>query len=140
LRRSERFEYAIEEIRKILLDASSMVNLIVVEGTRDVKALRNLGYSDRIEVFYHTGITEIDFVSMLSRNSSRILILTDFDDKGKLLSKKLSRLFESHGVRLERELRRNIGKFMKIASISTIESLDGIYQTLLNNTYDTYNN
>ena len=136
MKQNEKIEYAIEEIKKILLDINSLVDLIIVEGTRDVEALRDLGYSGKIEVCYHTGMNEIDFVSRLNISSSRILLLTDFDDKGKLLNKRLSTLLESYGARLERELRRSIGKLMKMAGISTVESLDNIDRPFLKNTPD----
>lgn len=126
IQRKQRQIEALEEVKTLLRDANDEIEMILVEGTRDEDALRFLGYSGIVEVCSHIDQTEQDIAIKLAENVSNVLVLTDFDDKGKMKANRLSDLLEAESVRVYRDLRRKIGKLMGVLGIKTIESLDNI--------------
>ena len=124
--RRERQHEAMEEVKNILRGGDAEAGIILVEGSRDADALRALGTSADIEVSSHVGQTEPDVAKGLADKTGSVLVLTDFDKKGRYQATRLSQLLEAEGVRVHRELRRKIGKLMGVLSVKTIESLDNV--------------
>ena len=81
-------EQEITELKEFILQLNITTKNIpvIVEGKRDSKALRNIGYSGEILEFHRFGgiIKFADFVSRYKR----IIILFDNDRKGKQLTRK----------------------------------------------------
>jgi 5S rRNA maturation endonuclease (ribonuclease M5) len=130
IQRKQRQQEALEEVKNLLNEADDEIELILVEGSRDENALRFLGYHGIVEVCAHIDQTEQDIAIKLSENVSRVLVLTDFDKKGKMKANRLSDLLEAEGVQVYRDTRRKIGKLMAILGIRTIESFDNIAENL----------
>ena len=124
--RRERQREALEELKAILILEHGDVRLVLVEGHRDVEAIKNLNASMPVEVSSHTGKTEHDIAVDLSRKARDILVLTDFDEEGRSKAKRLSQLLETEGVHVQRDLRWKIGKLMGVLGMNTIESLNNI--------------
>jgi len=124
--RRERQREALEELKAILVKEHGDVKLVLVEGHRDVEAIKNLSVSMPVEVSSHTGKTEHDIAVDLSRKARDILVLTDFDEEGRSKAKRLSQLLETEGVHVQRDLRWKIGKLMGVLGMNTIESLNNI--------------
>jgi 5S rRNA maturation endonuclease (ribonuclease M5) len=122
--RWERQSEALEELKAILAEKHQDVELVLVEGHRDVEAIKRLGAFMPVDVSSHTGKTEHDIATDLSRKTREILILTDFDEEGRSKAKRLSQLLEAEGVNVRRELRRKFGRLMGVLGLKTIESLD----------------
>lgn len=122
--RSERQKEAFDEVKAILTGGDYGVEFILVEGTRDVEALRFLGVITPIDVFSHVGLTEYDVAIQISAQTRCVLVLTDFDETGKSLAKRVTELLAAEGVRVQVELRRKIGKLMGVLGLKTLESLD----------------
>jgi 5S rRNA maturation endonuclease (ribonuclease M5) len=101
-----------------------LVDMVVVEGPRDVEALRNLGFKGRVTVCSKVGVSDSDLTESLAGEASTVVILTDFDEKGRYLNNRLSRLFERRGMKIERGLRREAGRLMTYLGVYTIEALD----------------
>lgn len=90
-------------------------NIVVVEGKNDVKALKkhdihSIEIDDNIYLFAEKN----------SENKKKVLILTDFDSKGKQLRMKLKRAFSRFGVEENTMLRE---EFSKVFRLSHIEGL-----------------
>lgn len=126
-----------EEKCQALLDLSSVLeeveragDTIVVEGLRDVEALLRLGFHGTIEVCSRVGVSEGDLVEDLFRLGGAIVVLTDFDDEGRRLNRRLSRLLELRGVMVRRRLRRAVGRLMAVLGVHAIEALDNIDERL----------
>lgn len=124
--RRERQQEALEDIKSILRGEDGGTGIILVEGSRDEDALRILGASVEIEVSSHVDQTEHDVAKDLAEKTRSVLVLTDFDLKGRYQAARLSALLEAEGVRVHRELRRKIGKLMGILGVKTVESLDNV--------------
>jgi 5S rRNA maturation endonuclease (ribonuclease M5) len=125
--RRERQQEALDELKALLKEEKEMV---LVEGIRDVEALRYLDPNVSIEVCSHVGKTEHDIAVALSKKTRRVLVLTDFDEKGITLAKRLSLLLEAEGVHVDREFRRKFGRLMGVLRANTVETLDDVAEDI----------
>ncbi|WP_393971877.1 toprim domain-containing protein [Oxyplasma meridianum] len=92
---------------------------IVVEGKNDVQSLRKIEFSGEIIIF-NSGLSIVRFSEELKERYNRIIILTDFDAKGRRLRDDIEKFFVSSGGKADtylwEYLKRN-------AAVSTIEEL-----------------
>ncbi|MCX6643358.1 MAG: toprim domain-containing protein [Candidatus Bathyarchaeota archaeon] len=124
--RDKRRAEALEKIYAILSDANTITELIMVEGVRDVKAIRELGYLGRIDVISHSKISFPDLATYISESANTVLVLTDFDESGMKQADRLTSLLEGMGVKVEKEKRRILEKLFNAAGTKTVESIDDI--------------
>lgn len=125
-----------EEKLQALLDLVSLfeelewtVDAVVVEGSRDVKALRRLGYRGRVEVCSRVGTADVDLVEGLAK-FAEVVVLTDFDKEGRRMNIRLTRLLERRGVKVEKLLRRMVGRLMAMLGVYAVEALDNVGERL----------
>ena len=126
MRFHEQRKEALDELSKLLGDIHNYVDVVLVEGLRDVESLRNIGCSAEIEVLSHKGVNDFDLANDLSSRFESILVLTDFDEEGLSLNKRFTSLLEREGVRVESGLRLQVGKLMARIGVYAIEDLDNI--------------
>jgi 5S rRNA maturation endonuclease (ribonuclease M5) len=124
--RDKRYAEALEKIQSILSDLNTTIDLIIVEGIRDVKAIRELGYLGRIDIISHSKVSFPDLATNISESANKVLVLTDFDESGMKQADRLTSLLEGIGVKVEKEKRRMLGKLFGTTGTKTIESLDDI--------------
>lgn len=98
------------------------VDAVLVEGAQDEKTLRHLGFKKPI--FRCSKRSHNDLVDFIADKFSTIVILTDFDEEGTFLNKRLLTFLEEKGVQVDRFFRKRIFKLLRIVNIFTIE---GIY-------------
>ncbi len=103
-----------------LEDASSSMP-IVVEGLKDVEAMRKLGLKDNV-VSLGKGLTVFAFSERLSKRHASAVILTDWDRKGGKLARMLKDAFGANGVKADTDLRAKLVLLTK-KDIKDIESL-----------------
>lgn len=113
-----------EAVDVFFRDLEYLVDVVVVEGSRDVEALKNLGFEGRVTICSKVGVSDADLAESLADRNSKVIILTDFDEEGRELNRRLSRLFERRGVKIERGLRREAGRLMAYVGVYAIEALD----------------
>jgi 5S rRNA maturation endonuclease (ribonuclease M5) len=124
--RNKRCAEALEKIQAILSDVNTTTDLIIVEGIRDVKAIRELGYLGRIDIITHSKVSFPDLATNISESANNVLVLTDFDESGMKQADRLTSLLEGIGVKVEKEKRRMLGKNIRATGTKTIESIDNI--------------
>lgn len=78
----------LKEFLVSLYEINKMVP-IIVEGKRDVVALRKLGFIGEI-IIVHAGEGLYEFSHNISERFNRIILLMDWDEKGDILFKKLA--------------------------------------------------
>lgn len=117
---------AIREMEKLLLELPNLVDTVLVEGPRDTKALRSLGYVGVIEALSRTGLNDFDLSDELASKYSHILLLMDFDEEGLNLNNHFTQLLERKGVKVEYGLRKEFSRLMAEIGVYAIESLDNI--------------
>jgi 5S rRNA maturation endonuclease (ribonuclease M5) len=78
----------LEQFVEFLNYESEIGSIVVVEGKRDLEALRSIGFNGDVLVFHNfRGISE--FVHHLSIKNRKIILLLDMDRKGKILTSKI---------------------------------------------------
>jgi len=117
---------ALDELASLLSDIQNYVDVVLVEGVRDVSSLKALGCKALIEVLGHSGVSDYDLVDEIASKYSDVLILTDFDEEGLSLNQKFSNLLERQGAKVETGLRRHVGRLMARIGVYAIESLDNV--------------
>jgi 5S rRNA maturation endonuclease (ribonuclease M5) len=100
-RLEERFSKGIE----LLLEISSLGVPVVVEGIKDITALRGLGLTGPI--YSLAGHSIVSFADELASSES-LLILFDFDRRGEQLARQLATQLQGRGVTLLSEERNQL--------------------------------
>lgn len=112
------------ELEDLASEMNYTVDVVVVEGPHDKKTLELLGYKKPILLcskLSHNNVTD-----RIAKKFSNVVILTDFDEQGKVLNKKLASLFVKRGIKVDSFYRRRFWKLLKEVRILTIESIYNI--------------
>lgn len=92
---------------------------VIVEGKHDVRSLTITGVSNRI-ITINIGLTLSEFCEKISRNYERVVILTDFDEKGVQLMDRLMELFRDYGVFTDTRLWNFLKRHYNIKSVEDL--------------------
>jgi 5S rRNA maturation endonuclease (ribonuclease M5) len=93
---------------------------IIVEGDRDIISLKKLGFPGAI-IKLNTGDSLLDFCDEIAKKYEEVMILTDWDDKGKELKNTLMRYLRDNGLKYNIAIWQ---KFLRFAGeISCVEEL-----------------
>ena len=130
IRINEKTREAFENLLELLKQIEGIVDVVLVEGNRDTRALRNIGYTGEIVPCSQIGISNYELVEDIAQKFSNVLILTDFDREGVLIENNFRGLFEHKNIKVEDELRRRIGNLMARLRIYAIESIDNVKEKL----------
>ncbi|MBM3291707.1 toprim domain-containing protein [Candidatus Bathyarchaeota archaeon] len=114
------------DILKKLIENIESTEIILVEGIKDVKAIRKLGFKGRIEVCLHQKTTLTDISTLVGGRGNKVVILTDFDQEGNNLNDRLSRLILSTGAIVNVGFRIFFGKALTSVGIREIEGIDNL--------------
>ncbi len=98
---------------------------VIVEGDRDVQALRQLNLTGAI-IQYNQGLSTANFCDMISSRHQTVILLTDWDRSGGRLHYSLKRNLENR-VRCITKYR---DVFATRSSVRTVESLPAWMTTL----------
>ena len=127
-RRIRSTDEALERLTRLLGELETLVDVVIVEGPRDLEALRQLGFRGVISLFSQVGVPDADFMDTASREYESVVILTDFDEEGRKIDLALSEGFERRGLRVEQGLRHEMGRIMAVLRVYAIESLDNVQE------------
>ncbi len=98
-------EEALKELIKAIEDLKDKARdgwVIVVEGTKDREALRKIGIEGEIVIFS-------GFLSTAEKlKDKKVVILTDYDERGEKIERGLQRALLSYGKTADVELRKKI--------------------------------
>ncbi|MFW9788302.1 MAG: toprim domain-containing protein [Candidatus Thorarchaeota archaeon] len=125
-RLSENEKKLIETIQT--LDSKYPNLLVVVEGKRDVSVLRNLGLKATI-IRTQTRLSRQQVIEKIQAQAGpkgQVLVLTDFDKKGKEIYKFIEKELELSGIKNLKRERRMIRKYME--HWTTIEQLVSLFK------------
>lgn len=95
---------------------------VLIEGKKDEEALNKLGIYGNIIKVSGSGLKLFEVAEMAVESSSEVIILTDFDKKGNILAKKLSKDIQNLGSHPDLNIRQNIMNITR-KYIKDIESL-----------------
>lgn len=132
---STKFEDNQEKLLKLinsLIEESEKGSLIVVEGTKDVKVMRKIGINGPIITCKTNGKSFLDVVSNIKKTkSSQIILLLDFDKRGKESTKFFQQELEHNKIKYNLKYWHELIALTS-KEIQYIESLDA-YLFNLNN-------
>jgi len=111
---------ALEELIASLLEASGQGAAVIVEGRRDLLALRSLGLSG--PVIMASRRPALDLAEDAARNYSQVILLTDWDEKGEEMCLTIGRHLRSVGLRPDGLIRSRLKRLVK-KEIKDVESL-----------------
>ena len=106
---------------KGLNDDNSAGALVVVEGQRDAIALAAIGFKGSPYLLCHNG--SLAKLSAEAEKYQKIILLLDFDHKGRVLTKKTTSILQDKGNRIDLFYRRRIRMASK-GRIQEIEELE----------------
>ena len=108
-RRFREFASFLRDLAKELNDLSAEGGAVLVEGKRDVTAVRGLGYSGPI--FTVSILTSsVAARERLRRDVSKMVILTDLDSEGRRLAARYMKFLSQEGVSSSLAQRRRLSK------------------------------
>ncbi|MDA8083182.1 MAG: hypothetical protein M0024_05950 [Nitrospiraceae bacterium] len=84
----------LREVIGALIEVNKVVPAIV-EGKRDAGALKKLGLTGDI-ITLHRGLSLYDFCEEVAENFPKVILLTDWDEKGEMLHHSLSDHLKGH--------------------------------------------
>jgi len=101
---------------------------VVVEGIKDVEALKRLGVSKNVTSM-GKGRSIFTFCEDLAKRHKKVVILTDWDRKGGKLARALKEAFGANGVKVVEDIRTKLVILSK-KEVKDIESLPTFIENL----------
>lgn len=106
--------------------------LVVVEGQRDARALRSIGFRGDLFLLCHNkGLVEL---ASEAERYKKTILLPDLDKKGRALTKKAAIILQERSVKIDLFFRRELAKATK-GKIRHIEELNRFGDYLQNLIY-----
>lgn len=121
--RLEQLEKVIDEMRE-----RSRQEVIIVEGQRDIQALKSLGIDGNIHSIQR-GRSIMNLCESLSGEFAGFIILTDWDRKGGQFANLLRKGFEACGRRYDDKIRAQIARLVK-KEVKDVEGLPTLFENL----------
>lgn len=123
-------EERLEQVEKVLsqLQDLSETTPIIVEGLRDIAALKRMGITRNV-ISLGKGDSIFNFSENLSRTTRRAIILTDWDRKGGQLARMLKEALMANGVIANDNIRAKLGILSK-KEVKDIESMPAFIERL----------
>lgn len=109
-----------ERVLEIIKEKNRKVP-VIVEGKKDVKALRRLGFKGRI-IKIKTSRTVFRIIENLRETNDEVIILTDWDRAGSRLFYRIKRACKANILSFNPDLREQLIKYTK-TDIKDVESL-----------------
>ncbi|MFP4050644.1 MAG: toprim domain-containing protein [Thermoplasmata archaeon] len=113
---------------------------IIVEGRKDVQALKELGFERKI-IRIKKNDTIFHIIEDLREEYERVIILTDWDSTGGKLSGKIKKACQANIIDYDLEYRREIIKYVKkeIKDVESIPSFIKRAERIVSNPYESRN-
>lgn len=106
-----------QELLKEFLESIS--GPVIVEGMKDRKALETLGVENIVQL--HSGSSILEVVESL-KDCDRAIILTDLDQSGKILRKKIIGYFALYGIQEDKRPREILAQ-MRVQHVEALGNL-----------------
>ena len=102
---------------------------ILVEGENDKKALENLGINGKIIVL-NSGKSRVEICDRITNEHKEVIILFDWDRKGGQLTRIITKILHSYGIKVNLDFRTRFCFYCKKYT-SEVENLDHIYDLIV---------
>ena len=123
-------EERILHVLEFLAEESAKGIPIIVEGKKDIKALRDLAIGGKIVSAKSGGKRFLDIVSEIEKAGSReVILLLDFDRRGKELTANLKQYLEKTGIKSNLLFWRELSMLVS-REVKDVEGLTAYMETL----------
>jgi 2,5-diamino-6-(ribosylamino)-4(3H)-pyrimidinone 5'-phosphate reductase len=123
-------EEKILQILERLAEESAKGTPIIVEGKRDIEALKTLGIEGKIISAKTGGKSLLDVISDVEATQTKeVILLLDFDRRGKEWTKRLTQQLEKMGVKINLIFWLELSALLR-REVKDIEGLSGYMETL----------
>jgi len=119
----ERFEAFVTLWGKLLGERAGETTAVVVEGERDRRSIRALGWSGPV-VVVHRGRPLSATANGLATFRGKVIVLTDWDREGGHLAHRLRDFLDAENVDLDLEYRRRFARILR-GELTHVEGLFG---------------
>lgn len=117
------FEEFIDLWQKLVAEGRVPGTTLVVEGERDRRSVRRLGWSGTIAMV-HRGRTISATAQALVEGSRRVIVLTDWDTEGGTFARRFREFLTAERVELDLEYRRRFARLLR-GELVHVEGLFG---------------
>ena len=101
------------ELKNLVEKMNVEISCVLVEGRKDKEALQKIGYKGKIV-----------YANELRKAKGKIVILTDFDEEGKEIAKRIIRILGERNV--DMFFRNEIGKILKSIGRNDIQAISNL--------------
>ena len=115
MRRRELSERALDELRSMIDEINESRIPVIVEGRKDVIALRDIGIEGEI-IKLNTGKSIVNFCEDVAMHYSEVILLLDWDRKGEELTVKIRKILQSYGTKSVLKYRKKLEEIFPYAS------------------------
>jgi 5S rRNA maturation endonuclease (ribonuclease M5) len=112
----------VELWRRLLAEGRTPGTTVVVEGERDRRSVRRLGWQGAVAIV-HRGRTLSETAQALVAESRRVIVLTDWDSEGGTFARRLRGFLEAERVGLDLEYRRRLARLLR----GELVHVEGLY-------------
>jgi 5S rRNA maturation endonuclease (ribonuclease M5) len=116
------FDAFVDLWQKLLAEVERPGTVVVVEGERDRRSIRRLGWEGPV-VIVHRGRTLSATAHALAAGSRRVILLTDWDAEGGSLARRLREFLEAGRLELDVEYRRRLARILR----GEVVHVEGLY-------------
>lgn len=122
----------IREVLHYLYEINKLVP-IIVEGKKDKKALRDIGFDGEI-ITLHSGKSIYEFTETIAQKFEKIVLLIDWDEKGEELYSKVGENLQ--GMWEDFASIRELLKLLCQKEITEIEEIPSLFQRIAGHSLD----
>ncbi len=122
----------IKEVLHYLYEINKLIP-IIVEGKRDKKALREIGFDGEI-ITLHSGKSIYEFTETIANRFDKVILLIDWDEKGEELYSKVSKNLQ--GMWEDFASIRELLKILCQKEISEIEEIPSLFYRIAGESLD----
>ncbi|WP_353683493.1 toprim domain-containing protein [Thermodesulfovibrio sp. 3907-1M] len=122
----------IREVLHYLYEINKLVP-IIVEGKKDKKALRDIGFDGEI-ITLHSGKSIYEFTETIAQKFEKIVLLIDWDEKGEELYSKVGENLQ--GMWEDFASIREVLKLLCQKEITEIEEIPSLFQRIAGQSLD----
>ncbi|RLE48035.1 MAG: hypothetical protein DRJ31_07965 [Candidatus Methanomethylicota archaeon] len=129
----KRLDEAFKGVKEVIEWLNENIDLVVVEGPHDSKALKLLGLSKPIVELSRAKkplFEVIDWIVERFRRK-RVALLLDFDEEGEKLSARLINELSQQGVVVSMDVRKRLRDILSSVGIKSIEGISVIKREVL---------
>jgi len=116
------FEEFVELWARLRSESERPRTVVVVEGERDRRSLRRLGWAGEIALV-HRGARLGGIAQGLADGPRKVIVLTDWDSEGGQLARRLKEFLESDVPELDLEYRRRLARVLR----GEVVHVEGLY-------------